>query len=199
MSVFPILPSIALAQTLSAQGLISKFLAFSNKTLLPFLIGIAFLFFAVNIIRFFVIQGSNEDGRENAKNLAIYSVLAFVLIVIFWGIVNLLSSSIGLNGDNAPTPDYLEMNDKNFTTPPPRTPSSNTASSCTNLQTDFDNEFGGPCATNGKTAPTTPSARQPVGGPQNLLPPQYGGPDGNVSVCPPGSSFNPTTDSCDYQ
>jgi hypothetical protein len=116
-TLFPFLPSIALAQTLSAQGLIGKFLAFSNSTLIPFALGIAFLLFLINVIRFFVIQGAEEDGRENAKNLAIYSVLAFVTLIIFWGVVNLLAGSIGLGGKSAPTPDYVKMNDVEFTTP----------------------------------------------------------------------------------
>ncbi len=112
VSVFPILPTIALAQTLSAQGFIKSFLNFSNKTLIPALLGIAFLLFAVNVIRFFVIQGGEEDGRKNAKNLAIYSVLAFVVLIVFWGLVNLFSSSLGLSGNDALTPDYLEKEGK---------------------------------------------------------------------------------------
>jgi hypothetical protein len=117
LAMFPILPSIALAQTLSAQALLGKFLAFSNSTLIPFALGIAFLLFLINAIRFFVIQGAEEDGRKNAKNLAIYSVLAFVTLIIFWGVVNLLAGSLGLRGQSAPTPDYVKMNDVEFTTP----------------------------------------------------------------------------------
>ena len=110
VSFFPVLPTLALAQTLSAQSFISRFLKFANAKLIPALLGVAFLLFAINVIRFFVIQGGEEDGRKNAKNLALYSVLAFVVIIIFWGVVNLFSSSIGLNAKSTPTPDYLELN-----------------------------------------------------------------------------------------
>ena len=35
-------------------------------------------------------------------------VAAFVIIIVFWGVVNLLASSLGFAGESAPTPDYME-------------------------------------------------------------------------------------------
>jgi predicted PurR-regulated permease PerM len=101
-----LLPSLTYAA--SAQGLIKNVLTFSNEILLPFLLGIAFLFVVWNAVKFFVIQGATDDGQKNAKNLAIYSVLAFVFIVVFWGLINFLSDSLGLTSTNAPAPDYLD-------------------------------------------------------------------------------------------
>lgn len=132
ISLFPILPTVALAQTLSAQGFIKGFLAFSNKTLIPALIGIAFLLFVINVIRFFVIQGGEEDGRKNAKNLAVYSVLAFVILIVFWGVVNLLAGSLGFNTATSPTPDYLQKNDKELKASPGTSASKNTSSTGNN-------------------------------------------------------------------
>lgn len=111
-----VLPFFVSAQGLSAQGFIASFLAFSNKVLIPFLLGAAFLFFVFNVVRFFVAGGGNEDSRTNAKNLAIYGVLAFVIMVVFWGIVNLLAGSLGFAGKNVPTPDYLQKNGTEFKT-----------------------------------------------------------------------------------
>ena len=101
------LPSLAYAQ--SAQVLIKNVLLFINSSLIPFALGIGFLFFTINVIRYFVIGGSNEEGREKAKNLALYSVLAFTIIVIFYGIVNMIANSIGLEGKDAPPSDYVEL------------------------------------------------------------------------------------------
>lgn len=154
MSLLTFAPLFASAQTLSAQSFIGGFLAYVNTYFLPFLFGFAFLFFVINAIRFFVINGSNEDGRKNAKNLAIYGVLAFVVLIVFWGVVNLLASSIGLSSGSAPTPDYLQ---KNGTTLKRTTRSGETAtknSPCDELLQQFDNEFGGPCATNKNTGGT---------------------------------------------
>lgn len=117
------LPFLASAQGLSAQGFIASFLIFANTVLIPFLLGIAFLFFIFNVIRFFVAGGGNEDDRTKAKDLAIYGVLAFVIMVVFWGIVNLLAGSLGFAGKNVPTPDYLEKNGKSFPTSNSNSPS----------------------------------------------------------------------------
>lgn len=108
-SILIFLPIVASAQ--SIQTLLPNIVEFINKALIPFLFGIAFLIFAYNAILYFVIGGSNEDGRENAKNLAIYSVAAFVFLIIFWGIVNILSTSFGLEAEKQLCPDYLKEKD----------------------------------------------------------------------------------------
>lgn len=98
----------AAATSTSLQGFLSTIPAFLNRVVIPFLFGIAFLIFVINIIRFFVIEGNNEEGRKKAKALAIYSVSAFVFLIIFWGIINLLAGSSGLRGQNAPCMDYMK-------------------------------------------------------------------------------------------
>jgi hypothetical protein len=99
-------PLIASAQSPSFQLLFTNVVKFIGSTLIPFLFGIAFLMFVINVVRYFVIGGGNEEARENAKNIATYSVAAFVFLVLFWGLVNMLVGSIGLGGVTAPTPDY---------------------------------------------------------------------------------------------
>lgn len=99
-------PLVASAQ--SVQEFLTNFMLFSSNYVIPFLIGIAFVFFVFNAIRFFVIGGSNEEGKEKAKALAIYGVSAFVLIIIFWGIINLLTSSLGLDDSEVPVSDYMQ-------------------------------------------------------------------------------------------
>ncbi len=96
LTILLLLPTITFAQTGSVQGLISGTIGFINDVLIPFVLGIAFLIFVVNAIRFFVIGGSNDEGKENAKSLALYSIGAFVFILAFWGIINLIANSIGL-------------------------------------------------------------------------------------------------------
>lgn len=98
------------APTGGLQLVIVNTLKFINTSLIPFILGIGFLFLAINVVRYFVIGGANDDSREKAKSLALYSVLAFVLIIVFWGIVNLLAQSIGLEGEKAPIPDYVKLN-----------------------------------------------------------------------------------------
>ncbi len=102
-------PTLAHAQT-SLQTVFKNLGLFINSTIIPFILGLAFLFFVINTFRYFILGGDSDESREKAKTLALYSVFAFFIIVVFWGVVNLLASSIGLQGKTTPTPDYIEKN-----------------------------------------------------------------------------------------
>ncbi|HMO78445.1 MAG TPA: hypothetical protein PKA42_03785 [Candidatus Paceibacterota bacterium] len=102
------LPAIAYAQGTSLQNLFKNLLEFFSGVIIPFLFGIAFLFIVINVFRYFILGGHDEDGQKRAKGLALYGVAAFVFLVVFFGVVNLLSDAIGLGGAEAPCPDYME-------------------------------------------------------------------------------------------
>lgn len=173
-----LIPYVSSAQTLSAQSFITKFLTFSNRVLIPFALGIAFLFFLINVIRFFVVNGAEEEGRKNAKNLAIYSVLAFVVLIVFWGVINLLAGSTTLNGQTAPTPDYVQKNEGNAN----RNRGNSTGAG----------EAAAPTTPGTAGTPTTPSTGGGTDGqPENLLPPGFGGGPEVVPIdpCDNGGGF----------
>ena len=79
--------------------LLKDILTFSNTVLIPFIIGIGFLVFVYGMFMYFVVGGADEAKQKQGKSLMIYATLGFVLIVVFWGVVNLLASSTGLGGD----------------------------------------------------------------------------------------------------
>lgn len=109
-------PLISFAQTVDIQSFFIEFMLFTEDILIPFLFAVAFLFFIYNVVKYFVFEGNNENGREKAKSLAIYSVSAFVVIIIFWGVINLLVSSLGLQYANNPNdlvPDYIKVGPTN--------------------------------------------------------------------------------------
>jgi hypothetical protein len=106
-----LLPSFALflPGLASAQGLqtyIPSIITFINGAVIPFLLGIAFLIVVFNVVRYFIIESTNTDGREKAKGYILYSVFAFVFIVVFWGIINLLATATGLDNCRSPQSDY---------------------------------------------------------------------------------------------
>ncbi len=110
LSTLTFLPSLAYAASLQED--IKNVLTFANTILLPFMLGIAFLFVVFNAVRYFVFQGASEDGQKKGKALAVYGVAAFVIISIFWGVVNLLASSLGYDGEAPPTSDYQDAYNK---------------------------------------------------------------------------------------
>ncbi len=91
----------------SVQGYIVLILQFINFVLIPFLFSIALLFFLINAARYFILKGANESDREKARTLALYGIGAFVILVSFWGIVNMFVSSLRIADTEARCPDYL--------------------------------------------------------------------------------------------
>lgn len=103
-------PMLALAAFDPSGGafgtLLENILVFANNVLIPFIIGIGFLVFVWGMFQFFIAGGSNDEAKEKGKSLMIYATLGFVLIIVFWGIINLLASSTGMDGetvDNLPS------------------------------------------------------------------------------------------------
>tara|TARA_B100000508_G_scaffold20642_1_gene14065 strand:- start:644 stop:1000 length:357 start_codon:yes stop_codon:yes gene_type:complete len=106
---FPLLlvffPFLAHAQ--SVQQFFLGLITFVNSTVIPFLIGITFVIFVYNVIRYFVIGGANQESQEKARMFATYSVMALVFIIAFWGIINMLSDTLGLGGVAQTPSDYV--------------------------------------------------------------------------------------------
>jgi uncharacterized membrane protein YidH (DUF202 family) len=101
--VSPLFASAQIAQGPSGgrfELLLSNILVFTNTVLIPFIIGIGFLVFVFGMFRYFIAGGADEEARKSGKSLMIFATLGFVLIIVFWGIINLLTSSTGLQGDN---------------------------------------------------------------------------------------------------
>jgi len=123
-----LLPQISLGAdtTGSLQSLLSGIGGFINSVLIPFILGIAFLIFVVNVVRFFIIGSHDPEGQKNARYLALYSIGAFVFILTFWGIVNFLINGIGFNNkpcSNDTTSDYITSDLAPCTSPiPPTSP-----------------------------------------------------------------------------
>lgn len=98
------LPFVASAQFEPTAGefgvLMADILTFVNTYVIPFIIGIGFLVFVWGMFQYFIAGGANEEKKESGKSLMIWATLGFVLIIIFWGVLNLLTGSSGLEGQN---------------------------------------------------------------------------------------------------
>ena len=103
-----LLPTFALAQFEPDGGeigdLLGNIIEFINDIIIPFIIGIGFLCFVWGMFTYFIAGGANDEKKEQGKSLMVYATLGFVLIIIFWGVVNLLASSTGLDDGSDATP-----------------------------------------------------------------------------------------------
>ncbi len=99
-----VIPNFSFAQIAGSsnggqfEDLLLNIMQFINEILIPFIIAIGFLFFVWGMFRYFIFGGADEESREKGKSLMIHATLGFVMIIIFFGVVNLITSSIGLEG-----------------------------------------------------------------------------------------------------
>lgn len=78
--------------------LLKNILVFGNTVVIPFIIGIGFLVFVWGMFQYFIAGGANDESKEKGKKLMIRATIAFVVIIIFFGAINLLTTSTGLQG-----------------------------------------------------------------------------------------------------
>lgn len=71
-------------------------MTFINNVIIPFILGIGFLFFVWGMFLYFIKGGSNDEEKAKGKSLLIFATAGFVLIFIFWGVIEMLAESTGL-------------------------------------------------------------------------------------------------------
>lgn len=93
-------PVLASAQFGEINNFFGKITTFINNTLIPLIFTIALLVFIWGMYESFIQGGKNPDKQKEGRQLMIYAVVAFVLMVSIWGIVNALASGLGFSGQN---------------------------------------------------------------------------------------------------
>lgn len=95
--LLPLAPMVALAQFGEINTFIGRITTFINNTLIPLVFAIALLVFIWGMFRLFIHK--NAEEAEQGKQLAVYAIVAFVLMVSIWGIVNLIAGGLGFSGE----------------------------------------------------------------------------------------------------
>jgi hypothetical protein len=70
--------------------------------LVPLVFAVAFVTFIWGIFLYFIAGGANEEKRDQGKQLAIWGIVAFFVMISVWGIVNVLVGTFGFGNKNAP-------------------------------------------------------------------------------------------------
>lgn len=48
------------------------------------------------MFKYFIQGGANDEAKESGKSLIMYAIAGYVVILAFWGIVNIISNGLGL-------------------------------------------------------------------------------------------------------
>lgn len=97
-------PMVALAQFGEINTFVGKITTFLNNIVIPLIFALALVVFIWGMFRFFIAKTDSE--KDKGKDLAIWAIVAFVLMVSVWGIVNLIANGLGFSGEqveNIPT------------------------------------------------------------------------------------------------
>jgi len=78
------------------KGFLQSILDFINGALIPFILGVGFLLFVWGMFQYFIAGGADDEAKTKGKSLMLYATLGFVLIVVFWGVINVVANGTGL-------------------------------------------------------------------------------------------------------
>jgi len=78
------------------EGIINWGQCVLNSALVPFLVTLAMAGFIWGVIQYYLNPG-NEEKRKNGKNFIIGGLIALFVIVAMWGLVGILTGTLGLS------------------------------------------------------------------------------------------------------
>jgi len=93
-------PTLAFAQFGEIDTFVGQITKFINSTLVPLIFAIAFLVFLWGVFKYFIMGGDDEEKRKEGRQLMLYGIGGFVIMVSVWGIVNLVAGGFDLTDPN---------------------------------------------------------------------------------------------------
>ena len=72
------------------------------NTTIKFLIALATLIFIIGVVKY-IISGGDAEKTADARRFIIFAIVGLVLIIVIWGVVNIIIDSLGVD-KRPPTP-----------------------------------------------------------------------------------------------
>lgn len=89
-------PVLAFAQVNSIQDAGTTIINIIDNVLVPIIFALAFLMFIWGIFRYFIQGGHDEEKRAEGRNLMIWGLIGFFVMVSVWGLVHVLLGTFNL-------------------------------------------------------------------------------------------------------
>lgn len=100
------LPLITLAASVNNLSDVGSFIInVINNILVPVIFAVAFIVFVWGAFDTFIIGAQSEETKEKGKNLMLWGLIGFFVMVSVWGLVNILTGTVSFgnnSGVNAP-------------------------------------------------------------------------------------------------
>lgn len=83
-------------------GVANTILYIINNVLVPVLFALAFIVFLYGIARAYIFSGGDPAKVSEGHKLVLWGIIAFVVMISIWGLVNVVAATFGLGGSSAP-------------------------------------------------------------------------------------------------
>ncbi len=91
-------PFVSSAQTITNITGVGNFVINTiNNVLVPVIFAVAFIVFVWGAFEAFILGANSEEVKEKGKNLMLWGLIGFFVMVSVWGLVNILTGSVSLN------------------------------------------------------------------------------------------------------
>lgn len=74
-----------------------------NGVIVPVLFALAFIVFLWGAFKTFIWGANSEDVQKDGKNLMLYGLIGFFVMVSIWGLVNILTGTINFGNNSGPS------------------------------------------------------------------------------------------------
>ncbi len=74
-----------------------------NNIFVPVLFAIAFIVFIWGAFDTFIVGAQSEETKEHGKNLMLWGLIGFFVMVSVWGLVNILTGSVSFGNSSQAT------------------------------------------------------------------------------------------------
>ena len=97
------LPLVSLAAINNVSDVGSFIINTINNVLVPVLFAIAFIVFLWGAFNAFIIGATNDTAKEKGKNLMLWGLIGFFVMVSVWGLVNILTGTVSFGNNTGVT------------------------------------------------------------------------------------------------
>jgi len=74
-----------------------------NNIIVPVLFAVAFIVFLWGAFQTFIMGANSEDVKDKGKNLMLWGLIGFFVMVSIWGLVNILTGSLSFGNNAGPS------------------------------------------------------------------------------------------------
>ena len=74
-----------------------------NNVLVPVLFAVAFMVFLWGAFDVFILGAQSEEIKEKGKNLMLWGLIGFFVMVSIWGLVNILTGTVSFGNATGPS------------------------------------------------------------------------------------------------